>query len=479
MALAQLLELVRSTGRLNPVQWDAWEQWCDLLPEECRQELLDLQALLGCVVAFGYFENHRPGEHVANFKPQLFVLREAMRTALGLARSLRRRGDSQQRLRAVRETTPNDETPEGAIAALEASLSDAFRVLDPFCQSDSVGIESFHACCDLIHRDLDRNPFFSPLGPLEFSSVELGPMVDAGLLRTNALVTGTGSTATTLALVGLHRLFRYSALGRRLPPGQAHVVFAGVRSNVRALSRFMSTQGTTASDKASGSTMQSLGILLREDTEEALALAPPLDSDRSVPSLVLDSVDGAVREVISQLGQLVRRITATSEGEGAPSHELGRLRLYTWMLHYVMRGFITKASLAAECTASQDLSFVADFMEHLRSLGRPALEELPYDRRPDLVARLKALKNARTIDAELLRAAATECSMFAQHLEEALRVFNRREDLPPFDTVAAARRFRRYLAKVQAERGSPSVATAPGRVPHLRAQESRTRPRTQ
>ena len=494
MAHAELMELVRSTGRLNPEQWHNWEQWCDLLAPERRAELLDLQTLLSCLVAFGYFENHRPEEHVTNFRPHLEVLRETMRAALSLAQSLRRRGDSQQRLRAVCDGVHPEDTPEEAIATLETSLSDAFRVLDPFCRSDVVSIDSFHACCDLISRDLDRNPFFFPLAPLEFSSLEVSSAHRERLDKVDAIELAGVRTVVTLSMLGLLRLLRYSALARRLDAQHVHVIFAGLRRNVRALARFLSTQAAESiakgvvpvSSVGVGSAkeldavqykVQSIAIALREDGEEALGLAPSVSSSQSVPQSAYESIITAVQDAVTNLEHAIVPAIQPARTNGASAIELGRFRLYAWMLQHVMRAFVAKASAVAFNPAgAKDLGFVSEFLQHLKSLGRTVVEEIPYDRKRELVVQLKRLKSAQPVDLAVLKTASHECSLFADHIEWTVRRMDERDDLPPFDKGAAARRFRRYLTSAQASRQEPELKRAPTQAPDRLAGESRTHP---
>lgn len=492
MAHPELAELIRNTGRLEPAQAKAWEQWTGFLPPESRQALSEVQSILSGIAAFAQIENRVPDEVRTDFHPHVIALQEACHAALLRARYLRRQGASQQRLRAAQEGQAYQIVPEDALGILERTLSDALRVLDPFCRSANVDTEAFRAGCDLITRDLERNPFMAPLGSFEFSAFPLTPEEDARLSAFRQCTSESARAVTFIATLCLLRMIRNVELARSLHEDAAtrhatHVLWAALRRDARHLAQFLTDQAAKALEeglsaqvlsipeslvqkyehhaseridelRTLSTNIESIARTFEQQVEDALSLVPSIDSTMLTQARLFPMVTDAVEQALVSFSQVVESIQKAWQAEVAAA-DVERVRLHAWMVQHVIRAFIAKASAvtfdSSQLSESTDLRFIGDFMKHFRALGRPVVEEVDYDRKRELVAALKRLREAESMELPTLNDVAAECSLYSKHLELALRIMCARKDVPPFDRAAAARRFRRYLASTSSQAPEP------------------------
>jgi hypothetical protein len=478
--------LLSRIERWAPIEAELWARWTGALsPEQRSEALLPLQAALGGLAAFRHQENW-PCQPPADFRAHLDAVRATYRWALELIAEL-----------GVGATSSD---PAASLLALQRSLTDALRVSNRLLDLPRVQADAFQASCDLFLRDLGRNTYFQPPGPLEFANVQelVGGQhlpVELGRWRSDA-----AKTMMVIAFLSLLRNHRFLGIadrqiGDRQGLHRAQVVVTGSRRDLRTLTRFLLVQGVeTFADELEARLLAldarhiaearleitQLSSDLRALREEVEGLAveahanvrSALDDALLAPDRSLGLAPSSertrngireVRDTLKLAAKRLRSLTLPTEREvSRPSERVPRdLRQDIWAFRFIVRAFLAKAAAASLRTddwhGSESSAFVGEFVRHFRVFGPRLAKGTGYGRRGALMRAVGALGRVDGLDAETLDRAVEECELFAEHLDQAF------EDAPqsllaPFDKRKAAAELRDYLV---AARNRPSAKPVP------------------
>jgi hypothetical protein len=473
--------------RWTPADAELWGRWRQSLrPDQRAEALLPLQAVLSGLVAFRHLENHPLSAPVNDFRPHLHAVRLAYDWALRLVAQLRSENEPGQRLRPV---GPPLHEPESSLRVLERSLTDARRVSERLLELPVVDAGAFQSSSDLFLRDLARNTFFEPPGPLEFSNV-------AELMRPEELTPelqswkSTAAKMTTmlafLTLLRAHRFLGFAdrQIGEDDGLYRGHVVVAAVRRELRTLTRFLLVQGVeTFADELEARLLSFDARDITGAREEITKASSELTELReSVEALTMEihmtartALDGALPELHPQNGYAlpaermrngIREVRTTLKDAAKQLRDLGRpirdsrterkservtksSQQDIWAFRFILRAFVAKGSVASvgadDWSDAASLEFVAEFVRHFRRFGPRLTRATDYPRRGPLTRALSSLSRQETIDAASLSLATHECTLFLEHLDEALAGLPQ-STLAPFDKSKAAAQLRGYLA---------------------------------
>ena len=476
--------------RWAPADAEVWSRWRRSLSAKERADvLLPLQASLSGLVAFRQLENHPSAGAATDFRPHLHAVRVTYDWALALCGGLCADREPERRLRSVGR--PIGE-PEASLQSLRRSLTDALRVSERLLDLPLVDAGAFQASCDLFLRDLGRNAFFRPPEPLEFSNVAelVGP--DHFPAELASWTTEVAKTTTIIAFLALLRNHRFMGIADRLigeDEGlyRAHVVLAGVRKELRTLTRFLLVQGIeTFADELEARllavdahhitgarteiTKASKELTELREAVETLAMGihgkvrsaledplPELEDERRL-ALPSERMRNGIREVRATVKESAKRLRSIAL-PAAKEHEVRRservqknLQQDIWAFRFILRAFIDKALVAPlgadRWNHGEDLAFAGEFVRHFRVFGPRLAKGTGYPRLGPLTRAVSALSYREAIEAAKLGLAAHECELFVEHLESVLG------DAPhsllaPFDKERAAAELRGYLAAAQ------------------------------
>ena len=507
--------LLCSAERWAPADAELWGRWREALRAEQRADaLLPLQAVLSGLVAFRHLENHPLSVPIADFRPHLHAVRVAYGWALELVARLRDEDDrSERRLRAVSEPLCE---PESSLRALERSLTDALRVSERLLELPLVDAGAFQASCDLFLRDLARNEFFQPPGPLEFSNVAelVGP--DRLTPELDAWKSDAAKMTTIVAFLTLLRGHRFLGIAdRQIHEDEglyrAHIVAAAVRRELRTLTRFLLVQGVETLAEEFEARLLSLdahhitgaraeitraSIELKELRESVETLAMEIHAkvrsalDGALPELhperghaqQAERMRNGIREVRLTVKDAAKQLRALGRPVPGPGAERKSERVRknshqdVWAFRFILRAFVAKASVASvgpdHWSDVGSLGFVGEFVRHFRVFGPRLTRATDYPRLGPLTRAVSALSRREAIDAAALDLATQECTLFLEHLDQALA------DAPhsllaPFDKDRAAAELRSYLSAAKDRSTAEHVAAgAFGLIDSNRAQAS-------
>lgn len=465
--------LLRQVERWAPSDPAAWGRWRLALSPAQRAHLFELQAVLSGLVAFRRLDDPPAVETHADVRPHLHALALAYRWALALV------GD-------LREVHPGpwragSGEPEASLRALELSLHDALRSCE---RSSTPPASAFRASADPFVRELSRNPFFCPPGPLDlFDVAEI-----AASFGRPAEPHGADEASVLVSLLTLLRANRFLVIadrqiGKEQGIYRAHVVVAAVRADLRAWSRFILAQGAEsfaeqleahllsvdaahiASARADLRNVsrnllqlrQSVQILATDLHAKALAsLDEPLPAlAQAGDVLAAERMRSGIRTVrlaLRDAAKDLRRLASTPRSEHAVRHgERARhdLQQDVWAFRFILRAFVAKVSVASlsadDWRAAEGLEFIREFARHFRVFGPRLAQDTGYHARASLIRLMGALSEPAPIEPSMLRLAAHECARFADHLDAVLDRMPR-SALAPFDKHKAAAKLRGYLA---------------------------------
>ena len=485
--------------RWTPADSELWARWRRGLSASQRADaLLPLQAALSGLSAFRHIENRAPGAGAPDDRANALAILATCAWALELAEALDVEPSHRSRLEAVRPTL---DEPNASLRALQRSLADVIRVMDRLVGVPRFAVDELESTYDLLIRDLERNPFFRPPDPLEFSNVEelIGPEhfpASLDFFRTDA-----AKTTTIVAFLTLLRNHRFLGMADRQIAEtdglyKAHVVAAGVRRELRVLVRFLLVQGVEAladeletrlltvdadhitSARREISRASDELTELREAVEAValdvhrtlrVSLDEPLPASEPEQSLALPAermrngireLRTALKRAAKELRHLVGPTPAASDRRESQRVERN-LHQDVWAFRFILRAFLAKAS-AAPARAdrwhdAESLAFVGDFVRHFRAFGPRLAKGTSYSRRGALIGSVSALGRQNAVEPEALHLAAQECADFLGHLDDALEE-TPQSLLAPFDKRKAAAELRGYLA---AARDRAAVARAP------------------
>jgi ADP-ribose pyrophosphatase YjhB (NUDIX family) len=454
--------LLSSAERWSPADAELWGRWRASLTAEQRSDaLMPLQALLSGLVAFRDWENQaRPGPGI-DFHPHLHAVRTGYGWGLGLIARLRSNGAPQSALVGV----PVGE-PESSLRALERSLREALRVAERLLELPRVDAGMFQDACDLFLAELERNLFFLPPEPLEFSNASELVQPEGLVPQLESWESEAARTASMIAFLALLRDHRFLGIADgqlREPDGifRSHLVAAAVRRELRVLSRFLLVQGVqTFADELERRLLSVEAIASSIHAKSRSLLNDPLPEPRlrgadapAVERMHGDIVElrNTVRDAAKKLHALGR--PAQAERADRKSERVQRnLQQEIWAFRLILRAFLAKASAVFAAGLGQydegSLDFVGEFLRHFRLFGLRLSRGTMYSRRGQLTRAVSALNDRRTVDDATLGLATEECRLFLEHLDDALA------DLPesqvmPFDKTKAAAELRAYLTAVK------------------------------
>jgi hypothetical protein len=478
------LDLFYSAERWTPGDAELWGRWRKSLRVQQRAgALLPLQAALSGLVAFRHLENHPLSVHVTDLRPHLHAVRVTYGWALGLVASLRDRAKAGEGLRAGE--TARDE-PEASLRTLERSLTDALRVSERLLELPLVDAGAFQASCDLFLRDLARNTFFRPPEPLEFSN--LAEFADPEALAPDLASWKSEAAKMTMVIAFMTLLRDHRFLGiadRQIGADdglyRAHVVIAAVRRELRALTRFLLVQGVETfadelearlltldahdiTEARAGITGASNDLKELRDSVEALALQlhakvrsaldgalPDLHPERShvLPAERMRNGIREVRMTVKDAAKQLRNIGRHLPAERPSGVMAKNIHQDIWAFRFILRAFVAKASVASvrpeQWSDAGSLDFIGEFIRHFRVFGSRLIRATNYTRRGPLMRAVSALSQRETIEPVGLDLAVQECTLFLEHLDEALADV-RPSLLAPFDKGRAASELRGYLS---------------------------------
>ncbi len=470
-------ELLLSAERWAPADGERWERWRESLsPEDRAEALFPLQAVLAGLVAFRDSANQPADAASSDFRPHLRAVREALSWAVDLVGHLHREAPRERHLAL---TGAHSHDPGAALVELADALTEATRLSDRLFSLPTIDEGVFHASCDVFLHELERNVFFRPPEPLEFSNAR-------ELVRRQSVPPTRGSWSSTAArltswvsLLALIRSHRYLGIA----DGQfveehglerAHVVVATVRRELRMWATFLMEQGVDAfADelRAQGCDDQQLDEL--RQSVEALAMGvhakahatldEPLPEPESAlsPALLAERMRSGIRELRAALkdaAKALRELGRPDRGERSrrTSERLQKtLHQDVWGFRFILRGFIAKASVAPlgedEQIETAHTRFVSEFLGHFRLFAPRLCRATSYARQDALIRAATALDEAGPVEAEALAAAVRECSSFVEHLDRALEAMPH-SLLAPFDKAKAAAELRGYLAAAREQK---------------------------
>ena len=451
--------LLSSAERWSPADAELWCRWRESLTAEQRSDaLLPLQALLSGLVAFRDWENQaRPGLGI-DFHPHLHAVRTGYDWGLGLVSRLRRNGAPQSALVGV----PLGE-PESSLRALERSLRDALRVAERILELPGVDAGTFQEACDLFLRELERNPFFQPPEPLEFSNA-------AELLQPEGLTpqlesweSESAKTATMIAFLALLRDNRFLGIanGQLHEPGgilRSHLVTAAVRRELRVLSRFLLVQGveTFANELETRLlSVEAIATSIHAKSRSLLNDPLPEPTERGRDDLAAQRMHEGIVELRATVRDAAKKLHALGRPARAERAERQSERVQRnlhqeiWAFRLILQAFLAKASASdASSNDGDGLDFAGEFLRHFRLFGLRLSRGTKYPRRGPLTRAVSALNERDSIDEARIALAAGECRLFLEHLDDALAELPE-SALEPFDKAKAAAELRAYLTAVK------------------------------
>lgn len=416
--------LLSSAERWTPADSELWRRWRGTLSEEQRCDvLLPLQALLSGLVAYRHLENHQALPPQSDFRPHLHSVHAGYVWALDLVARLLS-FDAREATAQLAGAPGTD--PVSSLLALEQSLCDALRLSERLLDLALVDAGAFEASTDFFLRELERNAFFNPPDPLEFSNVD--ELVRGDVLEKDLDFWKSGA-ATMVALLTMLRAHRFLGivdrqLGARDGAERVEVVTAGIRRELGALRLFLSLQG-------------------REDL-----------------AAELEAVDlQAVREARQQLKEAAKTLRAggTTERSVRRSQRVRKNpQQDIWAFRFILRAFVAKAS--ALSAGADGVAFVREFARHFRVFGPKLMRATDYARSRPLTAVVSALNRRAGAEQTTIELAAEECERFAEHLDASLKA--PAGLLHGFDKQQAADELRAYLESANDRSANRRAAAA-------------------
>jgi len=478
------LGLLRSAERWTPAEAELWERWrLSLRSEQRTHVLLPLQAALSGLVAFRHLENHPLSVPITEFRPHLHALRVTYQWSLDLVAQLCDGDEPGQR---VQVTGRARSEPEPSLRSLQRSLTDALRVSERLLQLPVIDAGAFQASADLFLRDLSRNAFFRPPEPLELTHVTELIGSDALTPDLDSWRSEAAKMAMIMAFMTLLRDHRFLGIADRQLGAddglyRAHVIIAGVRRELRTLTRFLLVQGvetfvgelearllsldardisgvrtevTRASNelKALRDSVETLAMQIHAKVRSALDGALPDPHPERKHVLPAERMRSGIREVrmtLKEAAKQLRSLGKSVRAERLSTVRAKRVQQDIWAFRFILQAFIAKASaaslVAADWSDAGSLDFVDEFIRHFRVFGPRLARATQYPRDRALTEAVSALRRGETIDRVGLDLATQECTLFLEQLEEALADFPSSLSAP-FDKDRAASELRAYLS---------------------------------
>jgi hypothetical protein len=390
------------------------------------------------------------------------------------------------------------ESPEASLFVLRHGLTNLIEVGSGLLRLSRLPYRLFYAHLATAMREIAQSAFFNPLSALEFRP-EFDRIPSSQVIELIQGVPGEQAhRLTALTFLSLFRMLRYCRLldsialdhtDRRVA-GRAYLVSAVLRSDARALSNYLRRRaGGLLGESYERDLMRVPAREIEARYEELLseghrlvsvkgALAgvaanlrlemrrtfehdlPPADSGTSEHELRqrLRAVTANVRPALQNAVLFLGRSMGAKLEDGRVFDDLAarrassdRLRRDVWMFAQIARAFAQKARHADPgadtWSATQNLSFVREFLGYFRAMGYPLLRVGDYGRVNAFMEAMNALADSDLLDPTRLAAAADECEAFYKFLTDLFERISQREELEgaSFDRPAAARALKLYL----------------------------------
>ncbi len=492
----------------------ARERWyAELRVDHKETALFELEMLLKGFACFGNVRNHpgpaRKTPSVAHdFVEELRVMRMGIDRAIEQSRELlgeRERafgfsryletvlpGDA-ERTRLLKEQLTQD-TPQEALFLLRNAFGNFAEITDGLLRLGRVPHRLHQATLSTLIREIGRNHYFNPLVSLEFRP-EFDRIRDVQLLDAlHSVEQEEAHRVAALALLTLGRARRYLTLIEAYcrHPEQArtsYILLAVLRSDVRALSRFLSRRSgevmarglereilsvhAASLDEERARFEREAGRLIAlrrtcEGVANTLRVELRRVYEQEIPAPDSGDTDEVLAERLLVACQTLRAtlidVTEVIGGEISPQGAISlhapedarritaeRLRRDVWMFKHILRGFLAKASVA---TAGSDrwasyasFTFVKDFLGHFRAIGHQLLRQSDYEQLEGFIASLDGLRQTDLLDDRKLQRAVRECEAMARFLDHLFLQIGKRAELEgvDFDKHAAAETLKIHL----------------------------------
>ncbi len=509
--------LLRDTRALRRDQASARDGWYASLAWEKKEDtLFELEMLLKGVTCFGNARNHPGAPRVAaavahDFIEELRIVREGMSRINTLVRTLL--GDKEKAYtftRYLETVLPEDsargrllqdqltqDTPEESLLVLRNAFGGFQDLADGLMRLGHVSHRLYAALHGTIAREVGRNVYFNPLMALEFrpefDRIQNGEVLEA----LHGVRSEAAHRVIALTVLALFRTLRYLDLVDRYAADassarRAYVILAVLRSDLRALTRYLGRHAADAiADGVERDLMSVHAVDIADRRRELEQEARWLTTLRSALETAANGLRVDVRKVFihdlpapsegvagAELGPPLVVAAATLRASvhhaiaalcrvlapGRPVPQLARdrdarraaserLRREIWMFMQILRAFIAKAQATDGAHdlwgGAASFQFVRDFLGHFRAIGYQLVRANDYERLDPFLAALGELRDVDLLDPARLAEAMEECRRFYTFLEELFReVSNRRElDGVSFDRKDATDTLKIYLGK--------------------------------
>lgn len=507
--------LLRDTRMLRREEASARDVWFAALPLDRKEEtLFELEMLLKGLVCFGNPRN-QPGPAkralvvAHDFQAELRIVRGALERCGVLYRQLL--GDKERTYtfsRYLESVLPEDaarsalvqeqlseSTPEEALLLLRNAFTSYADLADGLLRLGRLGHRTFHALHGTIAREVGRNAYFNPLVALEFRA-EFDRLRNSEVLEAlHAVKSEAAHRVTALTLLALFRALRYLTVideyrADREAVQRAYVVLAALRSDLRALTYFLSRRAAdvmadgferellavSASDVAAHgatlaaharaliglrSVLESIARSLRFEVRKVFERGLPAPEVQAPEGELALGLAGTTAQLRAALQDAVRLLCAELR-PGEPLLELAvdassrraaslRLRREVWMFGQIVRAFNAKVDAVSgekeHWAGAGSFQFVREFLGHFRAIGYQLVRLSDYERLDPFIAALEALRDVDLLDRARMQVAVGECRELHAYLEQLFGQVSRRAELAgsPFDKKDAAEALRVYL----------------------------------
>lgn len=507
--------LLRDTRGMRREQASARDAWYAALPWDRKEEtLFELEMLLKSFACFGNPRNHagppRKTPAVAHdFRDELRIVRDALTEAISQIRQLLGPKDrayvftryletvlpeDKDRSRLVRDQLSQD-TPDESLFVLRNAFGSFVEIADGLLRLGRIPHRTYFAFLGTITREIGRSAYFNPLVSLEFRP-ELDRIRHAEVLEIlHAVPNDAAHRIAALSYLTLFRALRYLSLveGYASTPEtvrRSYTILAVLRSDVRALQRFLTTRagevlatgferelfrvgasGIVSSfdaltDEAGAlialrGTLSSLGHGLRLDVRRVLERELPAPdagtTDEELAARVMAATTQLRATFQHAIASLSRELAPTAAApmlaldDASRAATSERLRRDVWMFSQVLRAFLAKAD-AAKADADRwesfaSFQFVREFLTHFRAIGYQLVRHSDYAHLDRFLGELEALRDVDLLEPGRLSLAVQECARFHEYLDTLFEKISLRYELAsvPFDKRAAAETMRLYL----------------------------------
>lgn len=508
--------LLRDTRGMRRDHAGARERWYAQLPWEHKEEsLFELEMLLKGFACFGNPRNHpgpprRVPDVAHDFREELRIVRDALMQTSDQVRDLlgeKERAyvfsryletvlpEDRERTRLVHDQLAQD-TPEAALMVLRSSFGGYLELADGLLRLNRIPHRLYGALQSTVTREIGRNAYFNPLVALEFRPEFDRIRAPEVLEALHAIESEATHRLVALTMLTLFRAIRYVSLVERYASQPAtarrsYLILAVLRSDVRALTRFLFRQAAGimadglerelmeagASDIKANQDLwarraatllslrrtleniaNALRIEIRKTFERELPTPSEAPADELLGPLLTQAsaslkatLHSAVLDLCVELAPERALPELHSDGAGRRAASV-RLRRDVWMFKQILRAFLAKADAAASgeldhWSSAASFVFVREFLNHFRAIGYQLVRRSDYERLDHFIAAIDTLRDADLLDEQRMHDAVDECRAFYAYLERLLAQISRREELRdlPFDKQTAADTLRVYL----------------------------------